>query len=96
MEITKLRVLANEAKTHPNYQFKDFTNEELQAAAMASFVRLTPNQQAVVKKSWTTALAAASEEPTVEKLLQLLEYRFFLASENQPLFPLPVFSNITR
>lgn len=76
MEIAELRVLVESAKTNPNYQFRDLTDEQFMERAQASFAKLTDTQRTKVQTSWANALTKAGEELTPEKAQDLIKYRF--------------------
>jgi phage terminase large subunit-like protein len=78
MRIKKLREIAEECRHNPNYQYRDMTDEELEAKSLASFTKLTAAQQAKVQKSWLTHLEKKdTDELTNPKIgKELLKYRF--------------------
>lgn len=81
MKLNRLRVLAQEARAHPNYQFNALSEDELFMMATKSFQRLPEKQQEQVKKSWLTTLESAGETLTEESGKELLVNRF-LAQTN--------------
>lgn len=81
MTIGKLRTLALEARQHPNYQYRELTEVELNERATKSFQRLPEAQQLKAQKSWIAALVSAGEEPTTTNGQELLTFRF-LAQTN--------------
>lgn len=81
MEITRLRSLAEDARSHPHYHFRHLTEDELLEKAQKSFQRLTEAQQLKVQKSWAAALDKIGEKLTDETGKELLIFRF-LAQTN--------------
>lgn len=81
MVLSRLRVLAQEAREHPNYQFKGLSEDELFVMATKSFQRLSSKQQETVQKSWLNALGATGESLTAQNGRELLVLRF-LAQTN--------------
>lgn len=69
MKIDYLRKIAEEAKHHPNYRFKDKSEQDLLALAKRSFSKLTKTQKEMVFASWQKALKQDAET-TLPKELQ--------------------------
>lgn len=76
MNLAKLRQLAEEARHHPNYQFRDLTEAQLLEKAQKAFQKLTEPQQLKVQKSWATALQKQKEQLTSETGKEMLTLRF--------------------
>lgn len=81
MVLNHLRELAQEARTLPNYQFAETTDEAFLNMAKAAFNKLPPAQQEKVLKSWIDELVVYGEEGTQENVEQMLVFRF-LAQTN--------------
>ena len=81
MRLSLLRSLAEEARQHPHYHFKDVTDAELMSMARKSFSRLTQTQQELVQKHWMGALKEAKEEPNKVNATEFIRFRF-LAQTN--------------
>jgi len=81
MVLSRLRQLAQEAREHPNYQFRDISEDALLEMAQKSFQRLSSAQQEKVQKSWINALTAAGETLNEVTGTELLIFRF-LAQTN--------------
>lgn len=56
MKLDQLRALAEQAKHHPHYQFRDKTEDELVVMAKKSFTRLVTKERQKVLDSWKAAL----------------------------------------
>lgn len=81
MKLDKLRKLAEEAKHHPNYQFRDKTEAELLVMAKKSLSRLIPRDRQKTLRSWQKALEREGEEANESNSVEFIIYRF-LAQTN--------------
>lgn len=80
MKLDQLRTLAEQAKTHPNYQFRDKTEAELLVMAKKSFTRLIARDRQRALDSWKKALIK-EDQATEDHALEFIIYRF-LAQTN--------------
>lgn len=81
MHIGKLRELATECVTNPNYHFRALTQDQIDEMALKSYKRLPTAQQNKVAESWKAALEENHEEFTTDSMKEALRYRF-LAQTN--------------
>lgn len=75
MKISELRRLAEAAKLHEHYQFKDL-EAQLLPLGKKSFSRLTDKQRELVYEGWLSALRAEGEEVTKENEFEFITLRF--------------------
>lgn len=76
MKINILRQLAEEARLHEHYQYRDANDAQILALGKKSFSRLTDKQRELVYESWLTALKAEGEEANKETEFEFIKLRF--------------------
>lgn len=76
MKLSTIRQLAEEARLHENYQFKDQSDSQLLALGKKAFSRLTDRQRELVYENWLRALKVEGEGLTKDNEFEFIKLRF--------------------